>query len=238
MMKDWKNFLDTRFCKGIAHRGLHDETRTENGLEAFRNAIAHDKAFEFDIHLTKDGQLVVVHDSDLKRVTGKEGTVEEKTLAELKRDYRLLDGEEIPTLEEVLSLNDGRVPMVIELKACGGNRAIKALSHAARAALQGRVDPRKAIIISFDPRALLFFGSKSGFHLSLLVCLERKWTLGLRNFFDSLDLDQRLLLDKKVFAYRKKGRLVNTWTIRSLEALRSVSPYADLITYENFVYPE
>ena len=101
MKKDWKNFLDSRFWKGIAHRGLHDEARTENGLEAFRNAIAHDKAFEFDIHLTKDGQLVVVHDSDLKRVTGKEGTVEEKTLAELKRDYRLLDGEEIPTLEEL-----------------------------------------------------------------------------------------------------------------------------------------
>ena len=238
MMKDWKSFLDSRFWKGIAHRGLHDETRTENGLEAFKNAIEHDKAFEYDIHLTKDDQLVVIHDSELKRVTGKEGIVEGKTLAELKENYRLLDGEEIPSLEEVLSLNDGRVPMVIELKAYGGSKAIKALAHAARAALQGRVDPRKAIIISFDPRALLFFGSKSGFHLSLLVCLEKKWTLSLRNFFDSLDLDQRLLLDKKVVAYRKKGHLINAWTIRSLEAQRSAAPYADLITYENFDYPE
>lgn len=238
MKKDWKSFLDSRFWKGIAHRGLHDETRTENGLEAFRNAIEHDKAFEYDIHLTKDGQLVVIHDSELKRVTGKEGIVEEKTLAELKENYRLLDGEEIPSLEEVLSLNDGRVPMVIELKAYGGSKAIKALAHTARAALQGRVDPRKAIIISFDPRALLFFGSKSGFHLSLLVCLEKKWTLSLRNFFDSLDLDQRLLLDKKVVACRKKGHLINAWTIRSLEAQRSAAPYADLITYENFDYPE
>lgn len=238
MKKDWKDFLDSRFWKGIAHRGLHDETRTENGLEAFKNAIEHDKAFEYDIHLTKDGQLVVIHDSELKRVTGKEGIVEEKTMAELKKDYRLLDGEEIPSLEEVLSLNDGRVPMVIELKAYGGSKAIKALAHAARAALQGRVDPRKAIIISFDPRALFHFGAKSGFHLSLLVCLEKKWTLSLRNFFDSLDLDQRLLLDKKVVAYRKKGHLINVWTIRSLEAQRSAAPYADLITYENFDYPE
>lgn len=238
MKKDWKSYLDARFYRGIAHRGLHDEKRTENGLAAFENAIERDKAFEFDVHLTKDGQLVVIHDSELKRVTGEEGIVEEKTMAELKENYRLLDGEAIPSLAEVLALNDGRVPMVIELKAYGGSRAIKALADAARTALQGHADPRKTIIISFDPRALYYFGTKSGFHLSLLVCLEKKWTLALRNFFHSLDLDQRLLLDKKVLAYRKKGHLINTWTIRSLEAQKRAAPYADFITYENFDYPE
>ena len=47
------------FLNGIAHRGLHNEKFTENGLKAFKNAIDYGVAFEFDIHLTKDKQLVV-----------------------------------------------------------------------------------------------------------------------------------------------------------------------------------
>ena len=75
----------------IAHRGLHNATLTENGLKAFENAIKNDLPFELDIHITKDGQLVVCHDDDLKRTTGKEGIIEELTLAEIKEGYRLLD---------------------------------------------------------------------------------------------------------------------------------------------------
>ena len=69
--------IDPRFLNGIAHRGLHNEEFTENGLNAFKNAIDHGVAFEFDIHLTKDNQLIVCHDEDLKRTTGKEGIIED-----------------------------------------------------------------------------------------------------------------------------------------------------------------
>ena len=101
---------------GVAHRGLHNEKFTENGMKAFQNAIDHGVAFEFDIHLTKDNELVVCHDENLKRTTGKEGIIEDLTLKEIKDNYRLLDGGEIPTLQEVFDLNKERVPMVIELK--------------------------------------------------------------------------------------------------------------------------
>ena len=40
------------FLNGIAHRGLHNKEFTENGMKAFKNAIDHEIAFEFDIHIT------------------------------------------------------------------------------------------------------------------------------------------------------------------------------------------
>ena len=78
---------DDRLFKGIAHRGLHDEDNTENGLNAFKRAIENNLAFELDVHLTIDKKLVVCHDSDLKRVTNKDGIIEELTLEEIKSNY-------------------------------------------------------------------------------------------------------------------------------------------------------
>ena len=108
--------LNPLFLKGIAHRGLHNDKYTENGMNAFSNAIRHNVAIEFDIHLTKDNELIVCHDEDLKRTTGKSGIIEDLTLEEIKNNYRLLDGGEVPTFLEVLDLVHEQVPLVIELK--------------------------------------------------------------------------------------------------------------------------
>lgn len=102
----------------IAHRGLHDlwENTPENSLAAFREAVQLGLAIEIDIHLTADGQVVVFHDSDLRRMCGVDGTVEKQTLAQLKT-YRLNGTEEqIPTLQECLETVGGRVPLLIEFK--------------------------------------------------------------------------------------------------------------------------
>ena len=111
------NNINPLVLKGIAHRGLWNEELTENGIPAFQNAIDHNVAFELDIHLTKDNQLLVCHDSELYRTTGKKGIIEDLTLAEIKENYRLHDGSSLPTLEEVLALTSERVPIIIELKA-------------------------------------------------------------------------------------------------------------------------
>ena len=103
----------------VAHRGLHDLTEgsPENSLAAFRLAAEAGFAIENDIHLSKDGEVVVFHDDDLKRMCGVEGKVEEKTLAELK-ELRLAGTEErIPTLRECLDTIAGRVPLLIEFKS-------------------------------------------------------------------------------------------------------------------------
>ena len=76
--------INPMFLKCIAHRGLFNSKDIENGKQAFNNAITNNIAMEFDVHLTKDNNLVVIHDSSLKRVTNKDGIVEELTLKEIK----------------------------------------------------------------------------------------------------------------------------------------------------------
>ena len=60
----------------FAHRGLHSKTHgiPENSMSAFRAAIQKNYGIELDLHLTRDGELVVFHDDDLKRVCGRAGT--------------------------------------------------------------------------------------------------------------------------------------------------------------------
>ena len=56
-----------------AHRGFHDKPQVpENSLAAFRRAIERGFGAELDVHLTKDGKLVVFHDSTLQRCTGRQ----------------------------------------------------------------------------------------------------------------------------------------------------------------------
>ena len=165
--------INPKFLDGIAHRGLHNEKFTENGVNAFKNAIDHDVAFEFDIHLTKDNQLIVCHDENLKRTTGKEGIIEDLSLEEIKDNYHLLDGGESPTLQEVLDLNKEQVPMVIELKVYRKN--YKPLAKASHEALRQIKDKSKVMIISFDPRSLWPM-KKAGFLRSLLVAKSDEYT--------------------------------------------------------------
>lgn len=115
--KDLK-ILDGRF---IAHRGLHniDENIPENSLAAFRKAAEQGFAIENDIHITKDGEVVVFHDDDLQRVCNVSGKIEEMTLAQLKKCRLSCTDERIPTLRECLQEINGRVPLLIEFKCTG-----------------------------------------------------------------------------------------------------------------------
>jgi len=108
----------------IAHRGASGQGHApENTLSAFRQAIEIGvDVLECDVHSTKDGHLVVIHDGNLKRTTDVNGVVEEMTLAEVKKadagscfDPRFA-GECIPTLRELLELAKGKVVTLIEIK--------------------------------------------------------------------------------------------------------------------------
>lgn len=115
-----KGHADLDLLKGahIAHRGLHDLTPNtpENSLPAFEAAASAGYIIENDIHVTADGQVVVFHDDDAKRMCGVDIIIEQSTLAELK-SLRLGDTDlQIPTLQECLDLVDGRVPLLIEFK--------------------------------------------------------------------------------------------------------------------------
>lgn len=96
--------------KVFAHRGSKG-THPENTLAAFREAVrVGSDGIELDVHVTKDGELVVIHDETINRTTNGEGAIKELTVAELKAvsagawfadEYA---AETIPTLKEVFDL--------------------------------------------------------------------------------------------------------------------------------------
>ena len=145
----WERLEGVRF----AHRGLHDPAQgiPENSLTAFRRAVERGFGAELDVHLMADGELAVVHDSDLTRVCGKKAVVEDLTAGEL-RNYPLLGtGEAIPLFREVLALFEGRTPLVIELKVERSNA--NALTDAVMTALEGWNGTY--CVESFHPAALM-----------------------------------------------------------------------------------
>ena len=112
---------------------------------------------ELDVHLTRDDEVVVFHDDDLKRICGAEGRIEDMTLAEL-RQYRLCGTQYgIPTLKEVLAAIDGRCPMIVELKKSSRRRELCRRTYEFLREYNGRW-----CIESFDPRIVLWFRVRAG----------------------------------------------------------------------------
>lgn len=108
--------------KVFAHRGASGYA-PENTLEAFALAIEQGAdGIELDVHLTKDGQVVVIHDETIDRVSSGKGAVRDYTRKELEQfsfdnHMKAYEGAKIPTLEEVLKLvRPTEVQVNIELK--------------------------------------------------------------------------------------------------------------------------
>jgi len=98
----------------IGHRGVCSEP--ENTLKAFKKAIELKvDMVELDVRLTKDKIPVVMHDENVNRTTNGRGRVNELTLKEVKR-LDAGDGEQVPTLQEVIDLVKGKAKLVIEIK--------------------------------------------------------------------------------------------------------------------------
>lgn len=133
-----------------AHRGLHGNGVPENSMAAFKAALDHSYGIELDVHLLKDGNLAVIHDSLLNRTTGMPGHIEDLTTEDLK-NYPLEGTEEtIPEFMDVLTLYNGKAPLIIELKPENGNQA--ALAEA----VCNMLETYKGVfcIESFDPRCV------------------------------------------------------------------------------------
>ena len=139
--------------KRYGHRGLYGEDAPENTLSSFSRCIENGFGFEFDVHLTADGELMIMHDNKTKRMTGRDMKMSEsdsQTLRELKVGET---DEKIPYLSEVLELVAGRFPLIVELKVDGNN--YRELCEKASALLD-KYDGDYAIE-SFDPRPVLWY---------------------------------------------------------------------------------
>lgn len=138
----------------IAHRGLHDEAgRPENSLPAFRHAVEQGVPFEFDVQLTRDGRPVVLHDADLLRVAQNPAKVSDLDW-ETVREVRISEsGDRIPSLDEVLEVVDGQVPVVVDVRrwsAKGG----AGLETVVADRLRDYGHAESVVLQSFDPRAV------------------------------------------------------------------------------------
>lgn len=209
----------------------------ENSLAAFDAAMKAHYAIECDLHLSADSIPVVFHDDDLSRLCGRAGGVRDCTAAALG-DLRLSGTPEwIPTLDELLSLVEGRVPLVLELKHIKGRDAGLASEVAARVK---RYDG-PAALMSFDPaliadiraadpslpRGLTAAGDWRAAPFHLRTALR----LGVN--FISYRIDDLPTL-MPLIARRIFGIPLICWTVRTPEQLRKAQAWSDQITFEGF----
>jgi glycerophosphoryl diester phosphodiesterase len=130
----------------IGHRGAR-AYEPENTLTSFRKAIEIGvDAVELDVRKTKDNELVVIHDADVKRTTNGEGLVSELTLAQIK-SLSTERGEKIPTLQEALDFIDKKAKVLIELKETGVEEGVLSAVH-------DRDLGKNVIVVSFLEEAL------------------------------------------------------------------------------------
>lgn len=230
-----------------AHRGLHDDTLPENSLGAFRAAVEHSYGAELDIHLLKDGSLAVLHDSDLLRMTGMEGMIENLTANDLPNYH--LSGTEytIPLFRDVLEVFNGKTPLIVELKAVGNNYA--ALCEAACKML----DTYDGLFCleSFDPRCIrwlkqnrpeLVRGQLSENYLkrTKVYSVWMRFAFGalMTNFLTRPDFIAYRFEDRKnlsVFLCEKLWGITQvSWTIQNLDDFKQATKENRIPIFENF----
>lgn len=234
-----------------AHRGLYDKAAgiPENSLSAFSRAVAHGFGVELDVHLLRDGSLAVFHDSDIRRMTGRAGYLEDLSAEELG-DYPL-DGtkETIPQFCDVLALfEDTGLPIIVELKSFRDNYA--ALTERTMREL----DKFRVVycVESFDPRCVAWVRK----HRPEVIrgqlsqnFLKERGKLSLPMAFATTHLLSNIMVQPDFVAYRFKDRKKWAprlcrriygaqrvyWTIRSKEELSIAESDGAIAIFEHFL---
>ncbi len=99
----------------IAHRGFHFKF-PENTMPAFIEAVNKNLAIELDIRITKDDEIICLHDRYTKRLLGEKGKASDLLYSDIEKLNVLYTKEKVPTLKEVLEIVDGKTTLLIEVK--------------------------------------------------------------------------------------------------------------------------
>lgn len=238
----------------LAHRAYHDKAhgRVENSLTAIKAAITHGYGIEIDLQLASDGVPMVFHDYDLRRLTIEQGAVAQRSSAQLAQIPLMGDSTTIPTLQQVLDLVAGRVPVLIELKDQDGGLGPQTgpMGRAVAQVLESYKGP--AAVMSFNPHAVAEMAK-------LLPDVPRGLTTGSFNPADWPNVPQPALerlseipdythvgasfishYHKELDHRRVKelneqhGAAILCWTIRSPEDAAKARAHADNITFEGY----
>lgn len=223
----------------VAHRGLWGGEIVENSLTAYRNAVEKGYPIEIDLYVTKDGKLVSFHDSTLKRMTGADGYVYEKTLAELKQLQLLGTDERIPTFDEVLEIAENKVPLLIEIKDQPDKTVVEKTverlkSYKGEFALQSfnplYINKVKKLAPSFI-RGILAT-QDAGKKSAITNYIVKKMPLNFLIKPDFISYDYKGI---PKYAKKTKKMPVISWTITSKEIETTVRPFIDNIIFEHYI---
>lgn len=235
----------------LAHRGLHGPGVPENSLAAFRAAIAGGWGIELDVQPAEDGTPLVFHDYELTRLTGDGGVVAALSVAEAAGRRLLGTAEGIPTLEAVLALVAGRVPVLIEIKDQSGDLGpdMGELPLAVAALAADYAGP--LAVMSFNPHAAeMVHRAAPGVTVGLTSCAfpaddwpgvpaGRRAALARLEDFDRagacfVSHDRTDLANPAVTALSARGVPVLCWTVRSAEQEQAARRVAANITFEGY----
>lgn len=214
----------------VAHRGASRDAPA-NTIPAFELAWKQDAdAVEGDFHLTKDGEIVCIHDGDTKRVAGRNLVVSESTLAELKKldvgachaeKYR---GIRIPTLAEVFSTVPEEKRIYIEVK-CGAGIISPLLKQIEKSGLaSGQI-----VVISFNGQVIQELKARAPQYKALWLCSfkERKSGVITPTVVTVLNTLKRIQADgfssntavpeSYIEAVREQGYEWHVWTVDDIK---------------------
>lgn len=229
-----------------AHRGLHDinSDAPENSLAAISKAVDNNYGIEFDVQLSKDGQTVVFHDFDLKRMCSIDKKIDQCDYDYLKECKLLESIEGIPLLSEVLELVDGKIPLIVELKA--SNNDIEDLCK--KVSLQLDKYDGKYVVESFNPVVVKWFrkhrpnyirGQLSGSFVKKFNPLKFALEYLMLNFlsrpdFIAYDHNNKSNLSLKLIKAIWPVPLV-AYTVKNRESYVDNESFFDLIIFEGFI---
>ena len=223
---------------GFAHRGLHGVGACENSLAAFQAAVDADVGIECDLRLSRDGFAMVFHDASLKRLCGVEVEMESLHAAALVHFQLGSSDQRSPWLGDLLSLVDGKVPLLLELKRPGGGaRGGSPINHLCAATLKALRGYRGPVgVMSFDPRAVTWFARhapaiRRGLIIADSLSAVRRWGSMLLADPQFFAVD-RAALGRPWVAGARRRMAVASWTIRTAADRIAAQPLADALIWE------
>jgi glycerophosphoryl diester phosphodiesterase len=240
----------------LAHRGYHDHAAgvIENSLSAFRAAVEAGYGIELDVQRSADDVAVVFHDDDMDRLTDATGAFRSYSAAELGRIRLHGSADTIPTLQEVLALVAGRVPVLVEIKENWNTMEDTegVLEAAVAAALRGYAGP--VAVMAFNPHCIAHMARLApdvprgltteaydpiqNAPISAEVCAHLREIPDYDRTDSSFISHQASDLTRpRVAALKAQGAAILCWTIRSPEAEAAARRIADNITFEGYPAP-
>lgn len=204
----------------------------ENSLTAFRGALGLGvDLLELDVHLSRDGEVVVLHDPTLERTTTGRGAVRDHPWAALREvTLRGTGDEPLPRLEDVLALvRPTRAGLLLEIKAGPDRAPYPGIEAAVVARLEAAGLLERTTVMAFDWLTLTRVRARApGLRLSGLLSREGSrrlgWSEALRRLRDlgahDLGLEWTAFAPDLPAAARALGLTVGVWTVNEPEALR------------------